>query len=106
MEIKIEKQQDWTCVAVDERLDAVSAPDLEKAGLGVLEGSSKIALDFEHLTYVSSAGLRVILMLGKKAKAAGGQLVLCGPSGMVKEIIEDSGLDAFFTVYLSRNDLA
>ena len=51
-------------------------------------------------------GDSVILMLGKKAKAAGGQLVLCGPSGMVKEIIEESGLDAFFTVYLSRNDLA
>ena len=44
-------------------------------------------------------------LLGKKAKAAGGKLVICGPVGMVKEIIEESGLDAFFNIYSSVEDL-
>ena len=105
MDIQIERKQSWTCVAVTERLDAVSAPTLEKSGLEVLAENSQIALDFKDLSYVSSAGLRVILLLGKKAKAGGGKLVICGPVGMVKEIIEESGLDAFFNIYSSVEDL-
>ena len=86
--MQVEREQSWTCVAVTEFLYAVSAPTLEKSGLEVLAENSKIALDFKDLIYVSSAGLRVILMLGKKAKAAGCKIVICGPVGMVKEIIE------------------
>jgi len=99
MEIKEMSHDDWKVLALTDRLDTQTAPELETKGLSLLEGNPKIALDFAELQYISSAGLRVLLLLAKKAKAAGGSVVLTGVDGMVKEVIEESGIDAFFTIY-------
>ncbi len=99
MEIKEMSHGDWKVLALTDRLDTQTAPELETKGLSLLEGNPKIALDFAELQYISSAGLRVLLLLAKKAKAAGGSVVLTGVDGMVKEVIEESGIDAFFTIY-------
>ena len=58
-----------------------------------------IAVDFSGLDYISSAGLRTLLVLGNKAQAQKSELVLCGLSGMVDEVLEESGIKEFFTVY-------
>ena len=99
MEIKEMSHDDWKVLALTDRQDTQTAPELETKGLSLLEGNPKIALDFAELQYISSAGLRVLLLLAKKAKAAGGSVVLTGVDGMVKEVIEESGIDAFFTIY-------
>jgi anti-sigma B factor antagonist len=67
--------------------------------LGKLGDGVKMALDLSELQYISSAGLRVLLMLMKKAKASGGKVALVGVGGMVGEILEESGIDAFFEQY-------
>lgn len=58
------------------------------------------------MDYLSSAGLRVLLRLNKLAKKSGKEFTLCGPSGIVKSVLEDSGMDALFTIYASLNELA
>ncbi len=95
----------WPCVTITERLDTMTAPELEKAGCDQLEEAAQMALDFSQLDYISSAGLRTLLILGKKAQAKGGSVVLCGASGMVKEILEESGINDFFVTYNSVSDL-
>ncbi len=99
MEIKEMSQKDWMVLALTDRLDTQTAPELEAKGLQMVAGHPQIALDFANLQYISSAGLRVLLLLAKKAKAAGGSVVLTGVDGMVKEVIEESGIDSFFTIY-------
>ena len=105
MNITEETKGNWTCLALTERLDTATAPELQKAGLKVLETTNSLALDCSQLAYISSAGLRVLLILGKKAKADGGSLVFCGACGMVKDILEESGMEAFFTSYGSAAEL-
>lgn len=100
MDIRVEKQGQWAVLALDARLDVNSASELEKKGLElVASGEKRFILDMSQLNYISSAGLRSILVIGKKAKANGGQLVLCGLEGIVKEVFEMSGFDSFFKAY-------
>ncbi len=105
MNITESKKNDWLVLALTERLDTQTAPELEKAALGKLTENTKMALDLKGLDYISSADLRVLLILMKKAKPLNGQVVLVGVSGMVQEILEESGIDAFFKTYDSQEAL-
>lgn len=99
MTITEKKQNDWLVLALTERLDTQTAPELEQAAMGKISDGVKMALDFSELQYISSAGLRVLLMIMKKSKAAGGKTALVGVGGMVGEILEESGIDTFFERY-------
>lgn len=79
-------------VALRGRLDSVTSASLEKSLQSLFEtNGSRILLDFSALNYVSSAGLRVVLMAAKRAKQAQGRLVLCGLLPHVREVFEISG---------------
>ena len=99
MTITEKKHNNWLVLALTDRLDTQTAPELEQAALGKIGEGVQMALDLSGLQYISSAGLRVLLILMKKAKAAGGKVALAGVSGMVGEILEESGIDAFFEQY-------
>ena len=106
MEISIKEERDWTIIGVAGRLDTVTAANFEKECLGCLDqGKTSVALDFSALEYVSSAGLRSVLIVGKKAKASGGSLAICGLTGLVEEVFTMSGFDSFFPVYASVSSL-
>ena len=72
----------------------------------IVNRNEKTVLDMSGMDYLSSAGLRVLLRLNKLAKKSGKEFTLCGPSGIVKSVLEDSGMDALFTIYASLNELA
>ncbi len=55
-------------------------------------------LDLSGVDYISSAGLRVILVAGKKLRATQGQLVLCGLRDEVRGVFEMSGFLDLFAV--------
>ena len=75
MGLKIEKENAGiTTLALDGRLDTVTAPELEKEISALLGSIDELILDMEKLEYVSSAGLRVIL---KTQKALEGKKGLC-----------------------------
>ena len=99
MNITEKKQNNWLVLALTDRLDTQTAPELEQVAMGKLGDGVQMALELSELQYISSAGLRVLLMIMKKAKAAGGKAVLVGIGGMVGEILEESGIDAFFEQY-------
>ena len=99
MTITEKKQNDWLVLALADRLDTQTAPELEQAAMSKMTDGAKVALELSELQYISSAGLRVLLMLMKKAKASGGKVALVGVGGMVGEILEESGIDAFFEQY-------
>jgi len=81
------------------RLDSNSGPVFEKELLGHIDGGSRrVLLDLSQLSYISSAGLRVILVAAKKMKAVGGQLVLSGLSAQVAEVFEISGFNRILDI--------
>ena len=84
------------------RMDAVTAPTFEQECMRWVEkGKVNLIVDFSGLEYISSAGLRVILGVGKKLKAQDGSLVFGGMSAMVKEVFDISGFASIFPVHES-----
>ncbi len=85
------------------RLDSVTAKTFETTLIGKLEaGVSKVVLDLSRLDYISSAGLRVVLIAAKKLKGAGGALVLCDLSPSVREVFEVSGFVSVLDIHPDR----
>jgi anti-sigma B factor antagonist len=85
-------------LAIAERLDTTTAPQLETALLPAFEKSRDVVLDLSALDYVSSAGLRVLLKGQKKATAVGGSMVIKNATDEVKEVFDMTGFMDILTV--------
>ena len=82
------------------RFDSHTAEEVETALTAVIEkGTKKLLCDFSLTKYISSAGLRVLLLTAKGLQKSGGQLVLCSISSTVREVFEIAGLTQLFTIY-------
>ncbi len=105
MELNSSKHGDVNLVQVAGRLDANSSPELEKKLVNLLESGEKdFLIDLAELDYISSVGLRVLLMAAKKAKASGGQVALNSLREHVLEVFEIAGFTAIFPIYVSREE--
>jgi anti-anti-sigma factor len=80
------------------RLDTTTAPKLQDALIPAFGEAKSIELDFSGLTYVSSAGLRVLLMGEKTAKAKGGRQTLKGVSAGIMEVFEMTGFSGILNI--------
>lgn len=82
-------------MSVSGRLDAETAPGFEADVLSrVDQGETSIVFDLANLQYVSSAGLRVVLMTAKRLQQSGGKLVVCSLQDTVMEVFKISGMDS------------
>lgn len=77
--------------SISGRLDAVSAPEWEAKLLPLADAPGEVVLDLTDLEYISSAGLRIILMLAKRLQAKGHQLSITGMNDNVHHVFEMSG---------------
>jgi anti-anti-sigma factor len=84
--------------AIDGRLDTTTAPQLEEALLPVFDEANEIVLDVANLAYVSSAGLRVLLLGQKTAKEKGVSMTICNVSAEVMGIFEMTGFADILTI--------
>ena len=100
MEIVTDKRDGKHIISVKGRLDATTSPELERALLTALDAGEKDYIaDLAGLEYISSVGLRVLLMAAKKAKASGGKVVLCSLNDHVREVFEIAGFTAIFPIF-------
>lgn len=82
------------------RIDQLTAFSFEEqSGALLTHGHNKVVVDCSGLEYLSSAGLRALLILAKKTKSAGGSLVFCSVGGTVKEVLEVSGFGSLLGIY-------
>lgn len=84
-------------VALRGRLDTGTAPELEQALDGALDGVTKLIFDLAELEYLSSAGLRVLLSAQKRMNRQGTMLVR-HPNAIITEILEVTGFSDILTV--------
>lgn len=87
-----------------QRLDTSSAPDVEKKLTALLnmEKPKMLVCDFSQTVYVSSAGLRVMLVMAKTTKKVGTEFVLGNMQQSVYDIFKMSGFDSILDI---RNSL-
>ena len=90
--LKITKHADGNTltVKVEGRVDSNTAVELDRVLNGALGGITKLILDFERLEYISTAGLRALL-IAQKTMNQQGTIVIRNVSGAVKEIFEVTG---------------
>ena len=84
-------------LALEGRLDTVTAPDLEAEVKNNLDGVDKLVFDFDKLEYISSAGLRVLLS-AQKIMNKQGSMVVRNVSEEVQEIFEVTGFSDILTI--------
>ena len=92
-------------IAVKGKMDAVSAPEFEtKMNECISQGILHFVIDFSELVYISSGGLRSILLTGKELKKCNGKMVMSSINDKVKNVFEISGFTTLFEVYDSVNE--
>lgn len=94
IELKEEKKGDILILRFKGRLDAISSPVAEKKVFGAInDGVTKFLIDFSGVSYLSSAGMRMLLSTSKKLKTLSGKLILCSVSSGVMDVLKMSGFD-------------
>ena len=105
MEITSEADGLVTVLKIAGSLNSGTVHGLEDAAITVIDGGShRVILDMQAVDYVSSAGLRVILVAAKKAKAAGGGIALFGLQPAVDEVFRTCGFGALVPLAASDAD--
>jgi anti-anti-sigma factor len=100
MEIHTWQTDSILVVALEGELDAYWAEEAERELWACLEqGHYRLVLDFSRLTYLSSAGLRVLLRLHQRITSLGGELLLAALQPFVQEVLATSGFDRTLPVY-------
>ena len=100
MDIKVDKQDDIIILSLVGRMDAVSSPEFDKKLDGLIsEGNKQFILDLSSLDYISSAGLRSVLLVSKRLKQEKGNLMLACLKDMVKEVFDISGFSSIIPIY-------
>jgi len=103
MDITTRRVKDVLLVQITGRIDFSNTTDFENRLLGTVadstRGRGKTVLDLGGVTYMSSSGLRVLMMACKDTKSRGGVIVVASLQPMLREIFKISRFDVIFPVY-------
>jgi stage II sporulation protein AA (anti-sigma F factor antagonist) len=100
MDIQSKKEANATVVTITGRMDAITAPQFEKAFNELIAaGETSFVVELAGLDYISSAGLRGILAIAKLLKGKGGTLCFAKVEGAVKEVFDISGFGSIFRMH-------
>jgi len=100
--VTIEQTQvgDKIVLHVAGRMDAESAHQFElRCESCIAEGLTSIVIDLSDLAYISSLGLRSVVAASKKARDKGGEIRICGISGLVRQVFEITKLSQVFPLH-------
>lgn len=100
-----ERDEKVLVFALGGRLDSTTAKDLEEVLKQKLDGGEQLILmDMEELDYISSAGLRVVLLAAKRLRSSDGRFGLSALKGEIRQVFEISGLLRILTVFDTRDE--
>lgn len=102
MEINLERENGTLIAAVEGRVDSANAREFEQALTGSIGDEHNVIIDFGGLTYISSSGLRVLLMVAKTLRQRSAHLALCSLADAIREVFEISGFDKIIPIHDTR----
>ena len=98
MEINEVKKDTYNLLNVNGRLDSTTAPEFEKALLNSIDAAKENLVNFKDLKYISSSGLRVLLVAAKKLSATGKKLTITAMQDHIKEVFDISRFTGLFNI--------
>jgi len=87
-----------TRVELEGSIDGKTAPQIREELSAALQHVQKLILDISRVDYLSSAGLRLLLLLYREITARNGKLVLVGVSPEIRTVMSHTGFLSFFTI--------
>jgi anti-sigma B factor antagonist len=103
MEIREEKADGIAVLNLSGRLDASNAAEAEGKVLGLIDGGTdRLVVDCSGLEYISSAGLRILLMAAKRLTPPRRKLALAGLRPQVREVFDIAGFSSIFDIHETR----
>ncbi len=85
-------------LVVSGRLDTSTAPELEAKLKQIDKDTQTLYLNLQNIQYISSAGLRVVLLAHKLMLPTGGKMIIRSPSAFCKQVFAATGMDSILTV--------
>ena len=105
MDMFVTEENNVVSLKITGRLDAESSILAEKQVRDILDGGqTRILFDFSELEYISSAGLRVILMAIKDLRTKDGKVVLCALNEYVQEVFDVSNFASIIPITASTDE--
>ena len=105
MAIQAEREGDTLVAKAEGRIDGTNARQFQDDLDSVIEeGDRAVILNFQDLMYISSAGIRVVLMTAKTLQRREARFALCSLSEPVREIFEVSGFDKIIPIHSSQDE--
>ncbi len=98
MELKKTSHEGVIVFALSGKLDGTTANQAAEEINSVLAEKSAVVLEMSACTYVSSAGLRMLLMIAKQIAAWKGKLILCNVLNEVQDVMDMTGFVNFFII--------
>ena len=92
-------------VRIEGMLDGQSAPAAESAIRELIDGgANRILFNLEALSYISSAGLRVLLVAAKMSLHRNGAIRICSATSEVMKVLEISGFHNIMTITATESE--
>ncbi len=105
MEIRCQCKSSVTVVSPGGRIDAETSPELENRLLALIQrGDARIVLDLAAVDYMSSRGLRVLLLVSRKCQQSEARFALAGLSEFTNELLTITGFLPHFEVFGKADD--
>jgi anti-sigma B factor antagonist len=99
MEIFKTQDGDVVTLAINGKLSAATAEEFGAAVEAAIAETVKLILDFKEVSYLASAGLRVLVSTQKQITSRSGSLSLINVDENVREVFEVTGLDDVFDIH-------
>lgn len=98
MNVNVREESNYVLLEASGDVDGATAPTLQEAVLGAAKPDCRLLLDMSRVEYMSSAGLRVMLLLHRQITAGKGKVILVGLSDDLKATMRDTGFLKYFVV--------
>ncbi len=104
MDLNVNIKDNYLIARPSGKIDATNSEDFTASLLELLNKSKQIILDFEKIDYISSAGLRSILIAAKQAKGSGSKFLLCSLQKHIYDIFKMTGFTNMFNILPTLQD--
>lgn len=105
MKITTEKTDGGLIIHLEGRLDSITAGEFEKEVMPLIQQFTlNVLIDFGKLNYISSAGLRSLIIIAKELKKIKKTLALCCLNETIKEVFSISELDTIISIFPTIED--